>query len=103
MGKFNVESEKPMEGLEQFEVEFLSDRVKECKYLHTFYEKNDFDAMAKMAHKWKGIASPYGFNALEQLSKELETSCKENNLNDCLRTIKIIEDYLGDKKKFIEG
>ena len=103
METFNIESEKPMEGLEQFEAEFLKDRVTECQYLHTFHEKGDFDAMAKMAHKWKGIAAPYGFNTLEQLSKELEASCRENNLNDCLRTIKIIEAYLGDKKKHIEG
>lgn len=103
MGKFNIESEKPMEGLQQFEAEFLTDRVTECKYLQTFHDKKDFDAMAKMAHKWKGIAAPYGFNTLEQLSKDLESSCKKNDLNDCLRTIKLMESYLEDKKKFIQG
>lgn len=101
--EFNVETEKPMEGLEQFEAEFLEDRQKECEYLHTFHEKGDLDAIAKMAHKWKGIAAPYGFVALEQLSKDLEASCRENNLDDCLKIINMVESYLKDKKKFIEG
>ena len=103
MSKFNVENEKPMEGLEQFQGEFLTDREKECEYLHSFHEQGDIDAIAKMAHKWKGIAAPYGFVALEQLSKDLEAACRESDLNNCLRTIKMIESYLEDKRKFIEG
>lgn len=103
MSKFNVGKEQPMSGLEKFEKEFLKDREIESKGLFSLHKAQDFDGMAKMAHKWKGIAVPYGFNSLENLSKELETACKENDLNDCLRTLKLIESYLSDKKKHIEG
>lgn len=103
MREINIENEQPMAGLEKFEKEFLKDREVESRALFSLHKSEDFDAMAKMAHKWKGIAAPYGFNALEDLSKELETACKEKNLNDCLRTLKLIEAYLTDKKKHIEG
>ena len=93
-----IEEEKPQQGLENFEKEFLNDRKNEYLQLIGFLEKNDFSSIDGLAHKWKGFSKPYGFMGLETLAIEVQKSIKDNNRKELGKYIELIRDYLERKE-----
>ena len=90
--------EKPLEGLESFYQEFLTNRLKEFQELQGALGSKDFKAIAEMAHKWKGFCEPYGFGQLGIIARELEEMAKANEAKKCSDLLGDVEHYLAHKK-----
>lgn len=92
-------AEIPLDGLEGFKEGFLLSRKEELISLQSALVEMDYLTMIKMAHKWKGFATPYGFGELSYLSVELEKAAEEKDLEACRSIIQHIEEYLDYKSK----
>lgn len=91
-------SEKPLPGLEPFFDEFLRDRTEECNgELSTALATSDFEAIRRLAHKWKGFCEPYGFGGLGQMAIRLEQQAAAQNMAECQKLFEQIQAYLATK------
>ena len=90
--------EKPLEGLESFYDEFLTNRENEYRELQGALATKNYVAIAEMAHKWKGFSEPYGFGQLGKIAKELEEMAKANQAEKCQELLKNVGHYLDHKK-----
>ena len=97
-----IENDVPMAGLEQFVDEFYQDRVLEFNDMQEFRKAERFEDIRKLAHKWKGFCSPYGFQGLETLATDLEIECKSNNVEKIDDLISKISKYMIEKGKIIK-
>ncbi len=91
------DSEKPLPGLEDFYDGFIQDRTAECAQLRDALQKNDFEALRQMGHKWKGFSEPYGFGTLGRLAAQLEEAAKATNATQCQSLLGQCEEYLRNK------
>lgn len=96
-----VKHEKPLDALVSFQGEFLNDRLDELKLMNNSLENSNFQDIRDLAHKWKGFCEPYGFNALANLSKDLEVSVDTKNVQEVTQIIGEINKYLEAKKEYI--
>lgn len=94
-----ISNEKPMPGLEKYSMEFCLDRNTELQKMRESISINDFETIQKLAHKWKCVATPYGFNTLEILSILLEESCKSLEVEKTYDLIDKISVYLIQKRE----
>ena len=90
--------EKPLEGLESFYVEFLTNRENELRELQTALANSNFTAIAEIAHRWKGFCEPYGFGQLGNIAKELEVHAKASEAAPCQKILVSVSDYLAHKR-----
>jgi HPt (histidine-containing phosphotransfer) domain-containing protein len=98
----NPESEICLEGLEGFIDGFLEDRIVELEQLKEALTSGNtnYKIIAELAHKWKGIAAPYGFGILGEIAAELEAAALEKKQGETLQLITEATEYLHiDKKK----
>lgn len=96
-----IEDEKAAPELESYVAEFYKDRLLELDQVKKNFDTEDFDSIRKIAHKWKGFSSPYGFHQLESLSSDLELSCENSEAEETLQTIQKITSYLTEKGKIL--
>jgi HPt (histidine-containing phosphotransfer) domain-containing protein len=90
-------SEIPLDGLEGFVAEFLENRKEELANLKLALNEVDYLSIRSIAHKWRGIAAPYGFGTLGQLATELEQCGEDKELERCKSIASEIESYLATK------
>lgn len=90
--------EKPLEGLESFYDEFILNREAETIELEQHLTQNNFIALAKMAHKWKGFAAPYGFGHLATIAEELETAATHHDPLKSRELLISVKKYLAHKR-----
>lgn len=98
----NVKHEKPSPGLEDFANEFLSDRLVELEEMKRCVATSNLESIQRLAHKWKGFSSPYGFNYLETLSETLERTTAEGNFDKSTIIINQISEYLALKQQILK-
>ncbi|MCB9091992.1 MAG: Hpt domain-containing protein [Halobacteriovoraceae bacterium] len=98
-----IENEKPQSGLEKYQQEFLQDRFDELQDIKDYLVKEEYTALQKMAHKWKGFSEPYGFHHLAELSRNLEKSAQKNMSEECDNILSEIQEYLVIKKGIIKS
>lgn len=91
----NPAAEIPLPGFEVFYEDFLASRKDELIELMSAVSRDEFKALAQMAHKWKGFSSPYGFQELAELAVLLEDAANEENNPECSRLLQEIGAYLG--------
>ncbi|MDO9181131.1 MAG: Hpt domain-containing protein [Bacteriovorax sp.] len=96
---FNLTTEKPILGLENFFEEFLATRIEELSEIENALKVNDYKIIAEFAHKWKGFSAPYGFGILGQLGEEIERCLEEKDFENCRVLLKEAEVYLRVTKK----
>lgn len=90
--------EKPLEGLESFYSEFLTNRELELQELQSALAAQNFTTIAEISHRWKGFCEPYGFGQLGKIAKELEEMAKLQDAKQCHGLLATVEDYLAHKK-----
>jgi HPt (histidine-containing phosphotransfer) domain-containing protein len=61
---------------------FVQNRRNELAELQVAHAKADFEFVCRIAHTWKGICRPYGFNHLETLAKSLEEAGERESASD---------------------
>lgn len=101
--RFDVTNEAAENGLEEFVMEFLTDRESELAQLRGGIEQADFVALKKLAHRWKGFSAPYGFVGLGVLSRELEAYAEDGKSEQCQQVSVEIESYLSAKRDHLTG
>lgn len=84
--------------LSSFLPDFQKKRNAELLTLKRDLENGDFDALARLAHNWKGFSRPYGYIALEGLAKALETAAKAKDTTSCQQLLSEIAAYLKEKE-----
>jgi PAS domain S-box-containing protein len=78
---------------------FLNDVPKQITEIKKLFAENNFDQLARGAHKLKGVASTVGGKVMARAAKELEMSAKVGNTVDCEVKINEIEsEYLNLEK-----
>jgi len=97
--KSQLEFEKPEEGLEDFQKEFLESRSEELKKVHILADQGNFDEISKLSHTWKGFSKPYGFEIMGQLAIILEKSSIDKDLDSLSEVIYNLNAYLDLKRK----
>ncbi len=75
--------------------EFLTNRKNELVEIESAHHRNDFAAIRRTAHTWKGICRPYGFVHLETLSKSLETAAERESASE-------VGQIVGDMREYLE-
>ena len=96
-----VQKERPDEGLEPLQADFLVKREKELLELKTFVNNQNLDPVLEISHNWKGFSLPYGFQTLGTLAKSLEDAAKKEDYDQVNELVFNIEEYLKLKKQLL--
>ena len=102
LSKEEIIKEAPQKGLESYLREFYDDRLSEIKTAHDYLDRQNFDLIKELAHKWKGYSSPYGFNLLGQLGKELEVASLNREETESREILDLIDQYMTIKVHYLE-
>jgi len=95
----NLSKEVCEPGLEEFLLEFLSDRKKEFLSLKGQHIA-DVQIMAReIGHKWQGFSRPYGFMELEKLGHLLCDASKECSQSSFEEILEETQNYLNLKEE----
>lgn len=73
---------------------FMSNRQNDMKDIDGALAKDDFEFIRRIAHTWKGISRPYGFDHLETLSRDLEAAGVAENRLEARAIVDQIRSYL---------
>lgn len=87
--------------LEPYIKEFHGDRAQDLSSMMDALEANDFEAIRRLAHQWKGFCKPYGFNWLGLKSQEILIHAKEENRKALMEDLLLVSQYLDHKKEII--
>ncbi len=98
-----IKLEKPEQGLEDLQKDFLSDRENELPRLEKAILDSDFTSVSAIAHNWKGFCKPYGFQLLGELSESLDLASKSKDSKMCLNLKQNINSYLKIKREILVG
>jgi len=58
---------------------FLESRQEDIANIRSAISRSDFERMAKIAHKLKGVGGGYGFDFITDLGREIEGAAKDEN------------------------
>lgn len=73
---WQVTVDKDLEGLIP---EYLKNRREEVEVLRRALAAGDFEELRQRGHRMKGVGSPYGFDRVTLLGKQIEDGAKEGN------------------------
>lgn len=73
---------------------YIEKRKTEVSALKSFFEKNQLDEIAKVAHKVKGTAASYGFIELTDISGKIESLAQGDNMAELKRQIDLFKTYV---------
>lgn len=102
LSKDEIRKEAPQKGLEPYLHEFYDDRLREIEVAHDYLERQNFDNVKELAHKWKGYSAPYGFNLLGQLGQELEVASLNKSEPESKSILELIDQYMQIKSQYLE-
>ena len=94
---------RPDPDLEDLIPSFLQNRRNELEEIVHAAGANDFDAIRRLAHTWKGICRPYGFVHLETLSRNLEAAGERENQDEVTDIAGEIRVYLDNVRVVYES
>ena len=73
---------------------FVEARKQDLNEIERLSAERNFTKIAKICHKIKGFARPYGFPTLETLSKDLELACRMDRGDDVAEIVSKMQGYL---------
>lgn len=85
-------------GIERLVPEYLEDRKSELSVLEWALAAGDFDTIRVLGHQLKGSGTPYGFAALSQIGRGLESAARSQSPGEVRRQIAALGDYLARVK-----
>jgi hypothetical protein len=97
------ESECPVDGLEDFFPQFISNRLNELAQMRAPTGLLNLTTVMKIAHKWIGFSAPYGFNHLADLGVNLEDAAKRVSFDECEKIILEVQEYLNFKSQLFRN
>lgn len=90
-------SEIALHGLEVYKDEFIFSRQSDIFKIHEALLNENYIAIKKFCHVWRGFAVPYGFGELVRFANELEESSANQNKKLCKEILSEIQSYLSTK------
>ena len=80
--------------LEDLIPEYLQSRRSDIPQLRAALDRNDFDAITQLAHKFKGSGGGYGFTRLSELGRDIEQAGRVQDAPSVQKIIAELEHYL---------
>lgn len=77
---------------------FIERRAQELEAIRDAVSARDFDAIARIGHALRGSAGMYGFDALAEIAKRMETAAKAGDASSLNAIAGEIADYLARVK-----
>ncbi|MEM1203054.1 MAG: ATP-binding protein [Acidobacteriota bacterium] len=74
--------------------EFLANRRADAETLCGLAEAAEFDEIRKLAHKLKGVGTPYGFPVITTVAGRLETVAADEDADRCVSLAEHLRSYL---------
>ncbi|MEM9598954.1 MAG: ATP-binding protein [Acidobacteriota bacterium] len=74
--------------------EFLANRRADAETLCGLAEAAEFDEIRKLAHKLKGVGTPYGFPVITTIAGRLETVAADEDADRCVSLAEHLRSYL---------
>jgi CheY-like chemotaxis protein len=85
-------------GIEMLVPEYLESRRAEVQILEMAFAAGDYETIRVLGHHLKGSGTPYGFAALSQIGKRLESAAESRFPDEVGRQIAALGDYLARVK-----
>ena len=85
-------------GLEDLIPEFLKNRHREVATLQAAVAAADFEQLRQAGHRMRGVGTPYGFDRISELGKQIEDSAKAGNGAEVETALAQYADYLSRLK-----
>ena len=85
-------------GIERLVPEYLENRRAEVQILEMALAASDYESILVLGHHLKGSGTPYGFAALSQIGKGLESAAERRSHEEVRRQIGTLGDYLARVK-----
>jgi len=85
-------------GIERLVPEYLENRKAEVQILEMALAAGDYESIRVLGHHLKGSGTPYGFAALSQIGKRLESAAESRLPDEVGRQIAALGDYLARVK-----
>ena len=73
---------------------FLESKKKEIVNILDSLDRNDYENIKIMGHKWKGTGAGYGFQAISDIGIDLEKAAKEESGESIHKLMEKLSDYL---------
>lgn len=73
---------------------FLKNREKDIREVEASIKRKDFETIERLGHSMKGSGSIYGFDGVSELGKKIESSAKNENLEEIKNSLSELKDYL---------
>ncbi len=73
---------------------FLKNRRNDLEALAKALEQGDFESIRKLAHTMKGVGGGYGFDAITDISREIQQAAEDQNAEGIRKGIKELSSYL---------
>ena len=81
---------------------FMANRQAEIVEFHRLLEAQDFDAIAKLAHRMIGVGTPYGFPYITGTARVIREAANARDLAGLRELVRALADYLAKVKIVIE-
>ncbi len=73
---------------------FLERRQQDLQTLKTALEHGDFEQIQKLAHTLKGVGGGYGFDAITDISQQLQLAAEQHAADAVAENLAELETYL---------
>lgn len=97
--KKNVYNEVPIHDLEQHYDRFRNDRLEDLVEIGINLDKNEYENILKVLHRWKGCCEPFGFGKLMYFADQIESFLVSKLYFNISQTLTDIKHYLIFKKR----
>ncbi len=74
--------------------DFLNNKLVDLYYIQAMIQQNDFDAIRKMGHKWKGSCPSYGFHYLGEVGEQFEILVQNKDYEKLKALVQSLESHL---------
>lgn len=73
---------------------FIKNKIADLAILKTAIDNEDFDAIKKIGHNWKGVCSSYGFKYLGETGKQFEFLAENHDIASLRLLVDSLPEYL---------
>lgn len=81
-------------GVEDLIPTFLKNRAAEIETLRNALAAGDFEQLARLGHRMKGVGEPYGFDMVSLLGRQIQDEARIGNGNAIEQRVAEYADYL---------
>lgn len=73
---------------------YLENRRKSIVLMKEALEKGDYESIEYLGHSMRGSGGGYGFSAISEIGRSLETAARFSNADDIRKQIDALESYV---------